>query len=169
LRSQTSRVGNRSAAGVSSINACGGPVQKIALSTRIKALRSTPIVREQGLGSKRFSSRRIVRIRSRERPATSLGDQLQVPVALRRRGLCRGAWHCVRTWRHEDRRIRMTPADLTVDIVPIVGPASPGNDATVPGHYLEPSPFTLMERRPPLLADFRRASSDQKLKLWTPK
>jgi hypothetical protein len=65
----------------------------------------------------------------------------------------------------------MTLADLTVDIVPIVGLTSPINDATVPGRYLEPSLFTLMERRPPLLAerDFRRASSDQKLKLWTPK
>jgi hypothetical protein len=73
----------------SSINARGDQLQKIALSTRIKALRSTPIVREQGLGSKRFSSRRIVRMCSSERPATSLGDQLQVPVALRRRGLCR--------------------------------------------------------------------------------
>jgi hypothetical protein len=43
----------------------------------------------------------------------------------------------------------MTLADLTVDIVPIVGPTSPVNDATVPGRYLEPSLFTLMERRPP--------------------
>src|SRR5438132_1151695 len=52
--------------------------------------------------------------------AAALGDQLQVPVALRRRGLCRSAWHCARTWRHNDRRSRMTLADLTVDIVPIV-------------------------------------------------
>jgi len=52
--------------------------------------------------------------------ATALGDQLQVPVALGRRGLCRGAWHRARTWRHNDRRIGMTLADLTVDIVPIV-------------------------------------------------
>src|ERR1700730_4719025 len=54
--------------------------------------------------------------------ATALGDQLQVPVALGRRGLCRCAWHRARTWRHNDRRIRMTLADLTVDIVPIVRP-----------------------------------------------
>src|SRR2546430_17607050 len=46
---------------------------------------------------------------------TALGDQLQVPVALVRRGLCRCAWHRARTWRHNDRRIRMTLADLTVD------------------------------------------------------
>src|SRR5580700_108775 len=52
--------------------------------------------------------------------AAALGDQLQVPVALGRRGLCRGAWHRARTWRHNDRRIGMTLADLTVDIVPIV-------------------------------------------------
>jgi hypothetical protein len=65
----------------------------------------------------------------------------------------------------------MTLADLAGDIVPIVGPTSSVNDATVPGRYLEPSLFTLMEHKPPLLAqrDFRRASSDQKLKLWTPK
>src|SRR5207248_1104325 len=31
-------------------------------------------------------------------------DQLQVLVALRRRGLCRGAWHRARTRRHNDRR-----------------------------------------------------------------
>ena len=54
--------------------------------------------------------------------ATALGDQLQVPVAFRRRGLCRCAWHRARTWRHNDRRIRMTLADLTVDIVAIVRP-----------------------------------------------
>src|SRR5436190_11310942 len=41
-------------------------------------------------------------------------------VALGRRGLCRCAWHRSRTWRHNDRRIRMTLADLTIDIVPIV-------------------------------------------------
>src|SRR5207244_2405311 len=52
--------------------------------------------------------------------ATALGDQLQVPVALGRRGLCRCAWHRARTWWHNDRRIRMTLADLTVDIVAIV-------------------------------------------------
>jgi hypothetical protein len=52
--------------------------------------------------------------------AAALGDQLQVPVALGRRGLCRGAWHRARTWRHNDRRIGMMLADLTVDIVPIV-------------------------------------------------
>src|SRR5438876_11642904 len=45
-----------------------------------------------------------------------------MPVALGRRGLCRGTWHPARTWRHNDRRIRMTLADLTVDIVPIVCP-----------------------------------------------
>src|SRR6266705_6523831 len=45
-----------------------------------------------------------------------------MPVALGRRGLCRCACHRVRTWRHNDRRIRMTLADLTVDIVPIVRP-----------------------------------------------
>src|SRR5438876_6111636 len=45
-----------------------------------------------------------------------------MPVALGRRGLCRCAWHRARTWRHNDRRIRMTLADLTVDIVPIVRP-----------------------------------------------
>src|SRR6202022_2618333 len=56
--------------------------------------------------------------------AAALGDQLQVPVALRRRGLCRRAWHRARTWRHNDRRIRMTLADLSVDIVPIVRPIS---------------------------------------------
>src|SRR5882672_8144837 len=54
--------------------------------------------------------------------AAALGDQLQVPIALGRRGLCRCAWHRARTWRHNDRRIRMTLADLTVDIVPIVRP-----------------------------------------------
>src|SRR6516165_3058620 len=54
--------------------------------------------------------------------ATALGDQLQVAVALGRRGLCRCAWHRARTRRHNDRRIRMTLADLTVDIVPIVRP-----------------------------------------------
>src|SRR5213592_664112 len=43
-----------------------------------------------------------------------------MPVALGRRGLCRCAWHRARTWRHNDRRIRMTLADLTVDIVPII-------------------------------------------------
>src|SRR6202035_3968454 len=53
--------------------------------------------------------------------AAALGDQLQVPVALRRRGFCRCAWHRARTWRHNDRRIRMTLADLTVDIVAIIG------------------------------------------------
>ena len=51
-----------------------------------------------------------------------LGDQLQMTVALGRRGLCRCAWHRARTWRHNDRRIRMTLADLTVNIVPIVRP-----------------------------------------------
>src|SRR5712664_1336008 len=45
-----------------------------------------------------------------------------MPVALGRRGLCRCAWHRARTRRHNDRRIRMTLADLTVDIVPIVCP-----------------------------------------------
>src|SRR5438309_9747758 len=54
--------------------------------------------------------------------ATALGDQLQMPVALGRRGLCRGAWHRARAWRHNDRRIRMTLADLMIDIVPIVRP-----------------------------------------------
>src|SRR6184192_2675120 len=53
---------------------------------------------------------------------TALGDQLQMPVALGRRGLCRCAWHRARTWWHNDRRIRMTLTDLTVDIVPIVRP-----------------------------------------------
>jgi hypothetical protein len=52
--------------------------------------------------------------------ATALGDQLQMLVALGRRGLCRCAWHRTRTRRHNDRRIRMTLADLTVDIVAIV-------------------------------------------------
>ena len=52
--------------------------------------------------------------------AAALGDQLQVPVALGRRGLCRGVWHRARTWRHNDCRTGMTLADLTVDIVPIV-------------------------------------------------
>src|SRR6202022_3778361 len=56
--------------------------------------------------------------------AAALGDQLQVPVALGRRGLCRSAWHRARTWRHNDRRIRMTLADLSEDIVPIVRPIS---------------------------------------------
>src|SRR5207302_6580756 len=42
-------------------------------------------------------------------------------VALRRRDLCRCSWHRARTWRHNDRRIRMTLADLTVDIVAIIG------------------------------------------------
>src|SRR6202043_3294007 len=54
--------------------------------------------------------------------ATALGDQLQMTVALGRRGLCRCAWHRARAWRHNDRRIRMTLADLTVDIVAIVRP-----------------------------------------------
>src|SRR5262245_8144062 len=44
-----------------------------------------------------------------------------MPVALGRRGLGRCAWHRARTWRHNDRRIPMTLADLTVDIVPIIG------------------------------------------------
>src|SRR5439155_5863263 len=44
-----------------------------------------------------------------------------MPVALGRRGLCRCAWHRARTRRHNDRRIRMTLADLTVDIVAIIG------------------------------------------------
>ena len=52
--------------------------------------------------------------------AAARGNQLQVPVALRRRDLCCCAWHCVRTWRHNDRRRWMTLADLAVDIVPIV-------------------------------------------------
>jgi hypothetical protein len=52
--------------------------------------------------------------------AASLGDQLQMPVARRRRGLCRSAWHRARTGRHNDRHIRMTLAVLTVDVVPIV-------------------------------------------------
>ncbi len=52
--------------------------------------------------------------------AAALGDLLQVPVALGRRGLCRCAWHRARTRRHNDCRSRMTLADLTVDIVPIV-------------------------------------------------
>jgi hypothetical protein len=52
--------------------------------------------------------------------AASLGDQLQMPVARCRRGLCRSAWHRARTGRHNDRHIRMTLAVLTVDIVPIV-------------------------------------------------
>ena len=56
--------------------------------------------------------------------AAALGDQLQVPVALGRRGLCRRAWHRARTRRHNDRRIRVTLADLSVDIVPIVRPIS---------------------------------------------
>jgi hypothetical protein len=38
------------------------------------------------------------------------------------RGLCRCAWHRAQTRRPSDRRIRMTLADLTVDIVPIVRP-----------------------------------------------
>src|SRR5207253_11480692 len=33
---------------------------------------------------------------------------------------CRCAWHRARAWRHNDRRIRMTLADLMIDIVPIV-------------------------------------------------
>jgi hypothetical protein len=49
-------------------------------------------------------------MRSSERPATSLGDKLQVPVALRRRNLWRCAWHRARTWRHNERCIRMTLA-----------------------------------------------------------
>jgi len=49
--------------------------------------------------------------------ATALGDQLQVPVPLRRRAVC----HSARTRRHNDHRIRMTLADLTVDIVAIIG------------------------------------------------
>ena len=52
--------------------------------------------------------------------AASLGDQLQMPVARRRRGLCRSAWHRARTGRYNDRHIRMTLAVLTVDVVPIV-------------------------------------------------
>src|SRR5882724_2949572 len=44
-----------------------------------------------------------------------------MPVALGRRGLCRRAWHRAQTRRHNDRRIRMTLADLTVDIVAIIG------------------------------------------------
>src|SRR3954447_7293543 len=52
--------------------------------------------------------------------AAALCDQLQVPVALGRRGLCSGAWYRARTWRHNDRRLGMTLADRTVDIVPIV-------------------------------------------------
>jgi hypothetical protein len=52
--------------------------------------------------------------------AASLGDHLQVPVALSRRGLCGRAWRSARTWRHNDRRIRMPLADLTVDIAPVV-------------------------------------------------
>jgi hypothetical protein len=52
--------------------------------------------------------------------AAALGDQLQVPVALRRRGLCRGAWHRAQMRRHNDRRIRMMLAHLAVDIIPIV-------------------------------------------------
>ena len=44
---------------------------------------------------------------------------VQVPVALRR-DLRRCARHRARSWRHNDRRIRMTLADLTVNIVAIV-------------------------------------------------
>src|SRR5258708_21994632 len=41
-------------------------------------------------------------------------------VALGGGGLCRCAWPRAQTGRHNDRRIRITLADLTVDIVPIV-------------------------------------------------
>ena len=57
-----------------------------------------------------------------------------------------------------------------MDIVPIVGPTSPVNDATEPGRYLEPSLFTLMERRPPLLAerDFETGFVRSKAKAMDP-
>src|SRR5260370_40400581 len=44
-----------------------------------------------------------------------------MPVALGRRAVCHCAWHRARTWRYNDRRLRMTLADLTVDIVAIIG------------------------------------------------
>src|SRR6266566_2942624 len=73
---------------------------------------------------RRYSGRPSLSMRFSEAAAmaTSVGDQLLVPVALGRRDLCRCAWHRARTWRHDDRRIRMTLTDLTVDIVPIVRP-----------------------------------------------
>jgi len=52
-------------------------------------------------------------------------------VALGRARLCRCRLALARSWRHNDRRIRMTLADLTVGHVPMYAP-SPGNDATGP-------------------------------------
>ena len=56
----------------------------------------------------------------------ALGNQLQEPVALGWRRLCRCAWHRARTWRHDDRRTRMTLVDLTVDIATIIGAVAGG-------------------------------------------
>src|SRR6266478_3135822 len=94
----------RSSAGLRSVSAARH--RSLACSDRYRPPPRTPIVTRGPLPAH----------------ATALGDQLQMPVALGRRGLCRCAWYRARTWRHNDRRIRMTLADLTVDIVPIVRP-----------------------------------------------
>jgi len=49
----------------------------------------------------------------------ALGNELQMPVALRRRRLGRLAQHTSRTRRHDDRCVRVTLGDFNVDIVPI--------------------------------------------------
>ena len=51
--------------------------------------------------------------------AAVLGDELQMPVALRRRGLGRLARHRARARWHDDRRIGMACGDLAIDIVPV--------------------------------------------------
>src|SRR5271155_2803934 len=62
-----------------------------------------------------------------------------MPVALRRRSLGRRAQHRTRTRRYDDRCVRMTLCDLTVDVVAIERAVTrEGNDR--PRHLVEERP-----------------------------
>jgi hypothetical protein len=52
----------------------------------------------------------------------ALGDLLQMPITLRRRGVRGLARHGGCAWRYNNRGLRMTFGNRIVDIVPVVGP-----------------------------------------------
>ena len=61
-----------------------------------------------------------------------LGNGLEMPIALCRRGLSRLARHRTATWRHDHGRIRMACRHLAIDVVPVEGTIGrEGGDGTV--------------------------------------
>src|SRR5258708_25951056 len=71
--------------------------------------------------------------------AATFGDQLKMPIAPRWRGLGRCTRDRRRSRRHNDRGIRMTLADLAVDIVPVVSAVTSERDARA-GYLFEERP-----------------------------